>query len=152
MIFICQYLRRYYLHQQKYSCAKVQMCLTTEISFHLGQAKLIFCLAWHARMSTLCSAWNIFFPLFSAWNYFIYFRNYALFIFLNLFFIVCLLRVFSVICKVVISSVFFYYYESRATMCESILKILSIFAFSFDITYEILLRRGFVWNGKKTLI
>ena len=34
-------------------------------------------------------------------------------------------------------------------MCESILKILSIFTFFSDVTYETLIRRGFVWNEKK---
>ena len=36
----------------------------------------------------------------------------------------------------------FQYYESRATMCESILKTFSISTFFSDIIYETLLRKG----------
>ena len=39
--FICQYLRKYYLCQQKYSSAKVRICLTTEISFHSVRYRLL---------------------------------------------------------------------------------------------------------------
>ena len=35
-------------------------------------------------------------------------------------------------------------------MYESVLRILPIFTFLSDITYETLLHRGFVWNEKKT--
>ena len=34
-------------------------------------------------------------------------------------------------------------------MCESVLKILSVFTFFTDISYETLNRRGFVWNERK---
>ena len=44
----------------------------------------------------------------------------------------------------------FYYYESRATMCESILKI-SIFTFFSDITYETLFRRRSFETKKKII-
>ena len=64
-------------------------------------------------MSTLCSAWIIFFlqglfPFYFSWIFFFY----CLFIMSSL------------------SILFFHYYESRATMCESILEISSIFTFS----------------------
>ena len=93
-------------------------------------------------MSTLCSAWNIFFPLFSAWIYFIYFGIYYLFIFSVIFFIFCLFITSILSNKQIVMSSVFHCYDSRVTMCESILKILSIFTFFPDITYETLLRMG----------
>ena len=40
---------------------------------------------------------------------------------------------------------FFHHYESRATMCESILKILSTFTFFCDLAYETLIQCWFIF-------
>ena len=45
----------------------------------------------------------------------------------------------------------FQYYESRATMCESILKTFSISTFFSDIIYETLLRKGLFFFVKDRL-
>ena len=91
-----------------------------------------------------------FFPLFSAWNYFIYFRIYSLFIFSLIFFFYCLFITSILGSKQNLQCpLFYYYYKSRVTMREIVLKILSIFTFFSDITYETLRCRGFVWNEKK---
>ena len=96
-------------------------------------------------MSILFSAWNIFSHYFMKLLPFYFFHNVF-------FVVVCSLRVFLVISKSCNVFCFFHYYKSRAIMYESILKILSVFTFFSDITYETLLRRGFVWKKIKHLI
>ena len=72
-------------------------------------------------MSTLCSAWNGFFLL----------QGLFPFYFSLIFFFYCLFIMTSLSNKQKLQCIlFFHYYEGRATMCESILKISSIFAFS----------------------
>ena len=117
----------------------------------IGQAKFIFCEAWYARMSTLRSAWNIF-STFFAWNYFIYFRIYSLFIFFSIFFFYCLF-ITSILGnqQKLQCLLFFHFYERRAIMWESVLKILCNFSFFSDTTYETLLHRrsGDLFEMKK---
>ena len=86
-------------------------------------------------MSTFCSIKH-FFPFFASWNYFIYSRIYSLFIFSLIFFFYYLFITSILHNKLKLHSLlFFHYYESRATMCESIFKKLSNFTFFSDITY-----------------
>ena len=106
-------------------------------------------------MSTLCSTWSVFlhfFPhetiLFTSRS-FTSFPFYFSLIFSLIFFFYCLLWVFSVISRSFNTFCFFHYNKSRATMYESILKILSSFTFFFDVTYKTLHGRGFVWKEKK---
>ena len=92
--------------------------------------------------------------LFSAWNIFShYFMKLLPFYFFHVFFFCCLFITSILGNKQKLwCLLFFHYYKSRAIMYESILKILSVFTFFSDITYERLLRRGFVWNKIKHLI
>ena len=98
-------------------------------------------------MSTLCSEWNIFFHFFPHET--IYFRIYSLFIFSLIFFFYYLF-ITSILGKSKSCNIFCFFIITRVvTMCESALKILSIFNYFSDITYETLHRRGFVWNERK---
>ena len=104
-------------------------------------------------MSTLCSAWNIFFHFFLHGTTLFTSGSIPFLFFPWIFFFYCFFII-SILGnnQKLLCLLFLHYYEIRATICESILKILSIFTFSSDITYETLLHRGFLWNEKKYLI
>ena len=114
----------------------------------LGQAKLIFYLAY-VHMSTLCSTWNIFFHFFLHET--IYFGIYSLFIFSLVFFFYCLFITSILGNKQKLWCLQFFIYESRATMCESMLKI-SIFTFFLWYIIWTLLHRGLFETKKKTFL
>ena len=90
------------------------------------------------------------FFLHETWNYFVYFRIYSLFIFSLIFFFyrLFIMRILGNKQKLYVFC-FFHYYEHRATMYESILKISSIFTFFSDITYETFFHRWLFETKKK---
>ena len=97
-------------------------------------------------MSTLCSTWNIFFHFFLHET--IYFGIYSLFIFSLVFFFYCLFITSILGNKQKLWCLQFFIYESRATMCESMLKI-SIFTFFLWYIIWTLLHRGLFETKKK---